>query len=154
MNYTRLEKQLQDPAFDFLKRILQARGAEIFWWAERCAISFWNEKQKTMISLCAASPPPELELLLKKIWRRQFSRKNIRRIQIRPKKATKIQDTRYKSLEPFDIALPRTEHSLSMAGGYKDFAVQSDHKLFIEDDLKRRDFTVNAIAFKISKDQD
>ena len=30
MNYTRLEKQLQDSAFDFLKKIIQVTGAEIF----------------------------------------------------------------------------------------------------------------------------
>lgn len=44
-----------------------------------------------------------------------------------------------------EIALPRTEKSTG-GGGNQDFEVQTDHTLPIEDDLLRRDFTVNAIA--------
>ncbi|HUJ80028.1 MAG TPA: HD domain-containing protein [Nitrospiria bacterium] len=51
--------------------------------------------------------------------------------------------------EAIDVALPRTEHSLHHTGGYKDFVVQSDPNLPIEDDLRRRDFTVNAMAWAI-----
>lgn len=47
--------------------------------------------------------------------------------------------------EAFDIALPRTEQSWG-TGKYKDFDVQSNSKLSIEDDLSRRDFTINAMA--------
>lgn len=46
-----------------------------------------------------------------------------------------------------DIALPRTEHSVHHTGHYRDFAVKSDWRLPIQDDLSRRDFTINAIAF-------
>jgi len=49
--------------------------------------------------------------------------------------------------EAIDIALPRTEHSLGAGGGYRDFKVQSDPAMPIEDDLSRRDFTVNAMAW-------
>lgn len=51
--------------------------------------------------------------------------------------------------EAIDIALPRTEHSLGAGGGYRDFEVQSDPKMPIEDDLSRRDFTINAMALKV-----
>lgn len=52
--------------------------------------------------------------------------------------------------EDIDIALPRTESAHETnAGGYKDFDINSDHNLPIEDDLKRRDFTINAIAYEI-----
>ncbi|XOU94323.1 MAG: CCA tRNA nucleotidyltransferase [Candidatus Kerfeldbacteria bacterium] len=52
--------------------------------------------------------------------------------------------------EPLDIALPRTEHAF-LTGGYKDFDIQSDPNLPIEEDLKRRDFTINALAYDINK---
>ncbi|MFA4845406.1 MAG: hypothetical protein WC654_02520 [Patescibacteria group bacterium] len=49
-----------------------------------------------------------------------------------------------------DLALPRTEAvAEGSLGGYKDFDVQSDPNLSIEDDLARRDFTMNAIAFDV-----
>jgi poly(A) polymerase len=47
------------------------------------------------------------------------------------------------------VALPRTEHSESLSGAYRDFAVQSDPMLRIEDDLGRRDYTVNAMALNV-----
>lgn len=51
---------------------------------------------------------------------------------------------RDKSLPMVEIALPRKE--LSIGFGHKDFTVEFDHTLPIEEDLIRRDFTVNAIA--------
>jgi len=50
--------------------------------------------------------------------------------------------------EAIDIALPRREHAEG-TGGYRDFAVQSDPKLPIEEDLSRRDFTINAMALEM-----
>lgn len=44
----------------------------------------------------------------------------------------------------FDIALPRKEHSTGV--GHRDFAVDFDPNLRVEDDLARRDFTINAMA--------
>ncbi|MFH1508864.1 MAG: HD domain-containing protein [bacterium] len=48
----------------------------------------------------------------------------------------------------FDLSLPRTEVSTKV-GGYKDFDVQYDPALSITDDLSRRDFTINAMAYDI-----
>lgn len=48
-----------------------------------------------------------------------------------------------------DIALPRTEHSFN-SGGYRDVAIDSDPELPIEKDLARRDFTVNAMALRLT----
>jgi hypothetical protein len=48
------------------------------------------------------------------------------------------------SNEEIDVALPRTE--ISTGEGHKDFEIKADHRLPIEKDLERRDFTVNAIA--------
>ncbi len=44
----------------------------------------------------------------------------------------------------YDIALPRKEHSTGV--GHTDFAVDFDHTCPVEDDLLRRDFTINALA--------
>ena len=51
--------------------------------------------------------------------------------------------------EVYDIALPRTEFSLHKQGQYRDFNVQTNPKLPIADDLARRDFTVNAMAYDL-----
>jgi len=56
----------------------------------------------------------------------------------------------FKMAEPIDIALPRTEHAF-LTGGYRDFTVQSDPNLPIKEDLTRRDFTINALAYDIKK---
>lgn len=54
-----------------------------------------------------------------------------------------------KEFLPYDIALPRTEHSLNFTGGRRDFNVQSDPDLPMEEDVKRRDFTINAMAIDV-----
>jgi tRNA nucleotidyltransferase (CCA-adding enzyme) len=48
----------------------------------------------------------------------------------------------------FDIALPRKEYSTGP--GHKDFKVEYDHTLRVQDDLSRRDFTINAMAEDLS----
>jgi putative nucleotidyltransferase with HDIG domain len=53
----------------------------------------------------------------------------------------------YQGREDIDIALPRKERQTGP--GYKDFKIETSSDLKIEDDLARRDFTVNAIALKI-----
>jgi tRNA nucleotidyltransferase (CCA-adding enzyme) len=51
----------------------------------------------------------------------------------------------------FDFTLPRKE--FSTGAGHKDFSVTFDPNLSVEDDLVRRDFTINAIAYDIRNDQ-
>jgi poly(A) polymerase len=52
--------------------------------------------------------------------------------------------------EAIDIALPRTE--ISTGSGYRDFEIQSNPTLSIEEDLSRRDFTMNAMAVNMKDD--
>lgn len=51
----------------------------------------------------------------------------------------------------FDIALPRKERSTGV--GHRDFDVDVDHTLPVEDDLRRRDFTINAIALDLKTEK-
>ena len=51
----------------------------------------------------------------------------------------------------FDVALPRREFSTGV--GHKDFAVDFDPNMPIESDLKRRDFTINAMARPLDSDE-
>ena len=61
--------------------------------------------------------------------------------------------------EPIDIALPRVERLMSaeeiqeneISNSYNAFVVNSDPFLQIQDDLIRRDFTINSIAFDLQK---
>lgn len=54
--------------------------------------------------------------------------------------------------EAIDVALPRTEHAME-TGGYRDFEIQSDYRMSIEEDLSRRDFTVNALAYDLKNEK-
>lgn len=49
--------------------------------------------------------------------------------------------------QTFDIALPRKE--ISTGVGHRDFKVEYDPHLPIEEDLERRDFTINAMAYNL-----
>ncbi len=55
--------------------------------------------------------------------------------------------------EVYDIALPRKEFSLHRLGAYRDFAVKTDPNLTIEEDLGRRDFTINAMAWSFLEEK-
>ncbi len=53
-------------------------------------------------------------------------------------------------LAPIDIALPRTESQDSdKIGGRRDLKIETDYRLPIAEDLSRRDFTINAMAFEL-----
>ena len=46
----------------------------------------------------------------------------------------------------YDIALPRIDTKIIGAKGHKSIEVQSDHTISLKEDMRRRDFTVNALA--------
>jgi len=51
--------------------------------------------------------------------------------------------------EPIDIAIPRTEKLILGGTSHTDFEVIASHDIPVEVDLKRRDFTINAMAVKM-----
>lgn len=51
----------------------------------------------------------------------------------------------------FDISLPRREHSTGV--GHKEFEVTFDPNIPVEEDLTRRDFTINAMALALDNEE-
>jgi tRNA nucleotidyltransferase (CCA-adding enzyme) len=64
-----------------------------------------------------------------------------------------IKFTQFRGGEPhtFDVSLPRKEFSTGV--GHKDFEVAFDPFLPVEDDLVRRDFTLNALALSVDTEE-
>ncbi len=86
-------------------------------------------------------PMDELISLLAKFGRVELVGKTFGVIKFTPKGHKKT----------YDVALPRKEFSTGV--GHKDFQVTFDHNLKIEEDLSRRDFTINAMARDLSSEQ-
>lgn len=63
----------------------------------------------------------------------------------------KFTQSQNEKLLTFDITLPRKEHSTGV--GHKDFEVSFDPGIPVEEDLKRRDFTINAMAIALDNDE-
>ncbi len=97
--------------------------------------------------------PDALEKFLKKLGRVDLVGKRfgvwkfVPRAEVEPHH--KIDEVQPQHAPAIDIALPRTEHSFN-SGGYRDVSIDSDPELPIEKDLARRDFTVNAMALRLT----
>ncbi len=94
--------------------------------------------------LVTGIPMDELIDLLKNYGKVDLVGKSFGVIKFTPSKKSLSED----KAKTFDMALPRKEFSIGV--GHKDFKVEFDHKLEVEDDLARRDFTINAVAFDLS----
>ena len=79
--------------------------------------------------------------------------KNFGKVDLVGKSFGVIKFTQFKDGKPktFDITLPRTEFSTGQ--GHKDFQVDFDPNIPIETDLKRRDFTINAMAVSLKDNE-
>ncbi|MFQ6003665.1 MAG: CCA tRNA nucleotidyltransferase [Candidatus Zixiibacteriota bacterium] len=91
--------------------------------------------------LVTGIPMKDICILLKKFGKVDLVGKSFGVIKFLPHK-------KYNGENVFDIALPRKEYSTGPA--HKDFKVEFDHNLGVEDDLSRRDFTINAMAEDLS----
>ena len=90
--------------------------------------------------LVTGIPMEELSKMLKRFGRVELVGRSFGVIKF------KLQIAEFK-FKTFDIALPRREQSTGP--GHRDFAVEYDPKIPVEQDLGRRDFTVNAMALQI-----
>jgi len=117
------------------KQEIEGLGAKIYSVGGAVRDEFLGKESKDLDILITGIPMDNLEQLLSKYGRVDAVGKSFGVIKFKPKGST----------EDIDIAIPRTEVPTG-AGGHKGFDVKSDHTLPIEDDLKRRDLTINAIA--------
>lgn len=90
-------------------------------------------------------PTNELEKILSKHGRLKEVGKSFGIITFTPKKGA------LKGIN-IDVALPRKEQSTGP--GYRDFEIVSDEKIELVEDLSRRDFTMNAIVYKLDSVED
>lgn len=116
------------------KEDIKKAGGKIFSVGGRVRDEFLGKDSKDLDILITGVGFEELENILSKYGKVDLVGKSFGVIKFKPKG----------SEEDIDIAIPRTERK--MGAGYQGFEVTADPNLPIEDDLLRRDFTINAIA--------
>ena len=116
---------------------IESMGGEIYSVGGAVRDEYLGKPSKDLDIVVRGIPEKDLLSLVQKYGRAEIDGKSFGVIKFKEKGADPTE-------EPIDIALPRTEKSTG--AGHKNFEVSVDHNLNIEDDLKRRDFTINAIA--------
>lgn len=117
------------------KDTIQKMGGKIYSVGGAVRDEFLGKESKDLDILITGIPMDKLEQILSNFGRVDAVGQSFGILKFKPQGAT----------EDIDVAIPRTEVATG-GGGHKGFDVTSDHNLSIEDDLKRRDFTINAIA--------
>ncbi len=136
-----------DPQFSFIKALYRAypsAQAYLVGGAVRDALLARHTKDFDFV--IRGIPMKSIEAVLRKLGTVNAVGKRFGVLKFIPNGAKNLP-----SFEPFDIALPRTEHTSNATGHYRDFVIKSDWRLPIEDDLSRRDFTINAMAIDCAK---
>lgn len=136
---------LKSPSFSFIKKIeKQFPSSEIYLVGGAVRDTLLKRKTKDYDFVVRGVPLKKLECFLKRIGTVNFVGKAFGVLKFSPLKKY----GRKTITEAFDIALPRSEsYTEKSTGHYRDVAVQTNYRLPIEDDLSRRDFTINALAY-------
>ncbi len=120
-------------------KALTAKGGEIFLVGGIVRDSFLNKESKDIDLIVRLL---EIDVIEKILLPHGFVKKDVGKsfsvIKFIPKGWTK---------EPIDIALPRTEKKIDI--GHKGFKIDANPFLEIEEDLIRRDITINSIAISL-----
>jgi tRNA nucleotidyltransferase (CCA-adding enzyme) len=117
------------------KDTIQKMGGKIYSVGGAVRDEFLGKESKDLDILITGIPMDKLEQTLSRFGKVDAVGKSFGILKFKPEGAT----------EDIDVAIPRTEVATG-DGGHKGFDVTSDHNLSIEDDLRRRDFTFNAMA--------
>lgn len=142
----------KEPSFDFIQKLIsQYKSANIYLVGGAVRDIILQRPTKDFDFVIGKVDAKELEKFLSQNGEVNLVGKSFGVFKFVPKVNSSI--TKDKGhIDAFDIALPRTEHA-GMSGGYKDFEIQSDKDLPIEEDLGRRDFTINALAWDLKKEE-
>lgn len=137
-----LQEIQQKPDFNFLRQILDKfPQGEIYLTGGAVRDALLERKNKDYDIIIRNISPKDLESYLSSIGETKLIGRAFGVYQCRP--------FENETNEFIEIALPRTEWATGR-GGNRDFKVEIDHTLPIEDDLSRRDFTITAFALNIA----
>ncbi len=128
---------LKFPRFNFITRLLSVQG-EVYLVGGTVRDILMGLPHKDYDLLVRGLPPEELVKTLKPLGYIKEVGKSFGVFKFRPNEFSEFE---------FDIALPRVEKSTGV--GHRDFQVDFNHLLTAEEDLGRRDFTLNAMAYNL-----
>ena len=138
MNIPLLTKNI---AVQAVSSALEGTNADVYVVGGAIRDAFLDRPIKDVDMVIAGMPLPEVEMLLGKVGSVNVIGKRFAVIRVTLPDRTRI-----------DIALPRIDASFG-TGRYRDVEVRADPNLPIEEDLSRRDFTINAMAWNIATHQ-
>lgn len=137
---TFLDEALNSSDFDFLRDLKKLnQDAEAYLVGGAVRDILLGRKAKDFDFVIRGIESEELEDFLVSYGKLSYVGKQFGVYKLRP----------YNSDEEIDIAFPRREKS--KGHGYKEFEIIADPLAPIQEDLTRRDFTINAFAFLIDK---
>lgn len=133
-----LPKLTDNSAIHAVTRALKGTGASVYVVGGAIRDALLDRPITDIDMVIAGLPLPEVEELLSKIGTVNVIGRRFAVIRVTRDDGSRI-----------DIALPRTDDSFG-TGRYRDVEVRADPNLPIEEDLARRDFTINAMAWDIA----
>ena len=120
-------------------RVLAEAGGELYEVGGPVRDRLMGTKPKDHDILCRLLPMESAVKLLRPLGKVALVGKSFGVLKFSPRSDPSVE---------IDIALPRRERSTG--AGHRDFEVDFDPQIPIEDDLRRRDFTINSMALSLS----
>ncbi|MBS4013338.1 MAG: HD domain-containing protein [Bacteroidetes bacterium] len=155
VNLSKIKKELKQKGFfSFIEKIEKTEPkAEIYLVGGAVRDLIMNRGTTDLDFIVRNVPAKKLESILTKLGKVNFVGKTFGVFKLNLKDSAPFSTKNLsQQKEEIDIALPRTDFAFN-TGGRKDFKIKYNPKLKIEDDLSRRDFTINAMALRITNNK-